>query len=149
LGWKDAEVEDVVQDAFLLAYAKLDQFTTEHGLGAWLNRFCVYLCLERLRARRRLDRAEAEDLEALAEARTRHLREDEARRAARLEWLWGLAGQLGEACGRLLRLRDRDGLAYAQIARQQRLPLGTVMSRLNRCRQRLKRLAAAQEEAAP
>jgi RNA polymerase sigma-70 factor (ECF subfamily) len=48
-----------------------------------------------------------------------------------------LAG-LKEPCKQILELRDIKGASYAQISKLLKLPMGTVMSRLLRCRQVLK-----------
>lgn len=56
----DAEAEDAVQQAYLLAYAKLDQFRGESRFSTWLTRIAVHEALRRTRKQGRLT-----DLEVL------------------------------------------------------------------------------------
>lgn len=50
----DAEAEDVVQDAYVRAFLKIDQFAGPFGLGAWLVRIAVNEALGRLRRSKRV-----------------------------------------------------------------------------------------------
>jgi RNA polymerase sigma-70 factor (ECF subfamily) len=49
----DAEVEDVMQDAYLRAYQHLDQFCGTAHFSTWLTRIAVHEALRRLRLRGR------------------------------------------------------------------------------------------------
>ncbi|MGI4842539.1 MAG: RNA polymerase sigma factor [Janthinobacterium lividum] len=52
----EAEAEDVVQEAYLLAYRKAASFRGEASLATWLTRIVVNEANERLRRRQRRDR---------------------------------------------------------------------------------------------
>ena len=52
----DAEADDVVQDAFVKAYAHLPTFRPTLAFQPWFTRILVNCCLDRLRARRRHNR---------------------------------------------------------------------------------------------
>lgn len=52
----NADAEDVVQDAYLRAFAGLDGFRGDASLATWLSRITLNEALARLRARRRLKR---------------------------------------------------------------------------------------------
>jgi RNA polymerase sigma-70 factor (ECF subfamily) len=45
----DAEAEDAMQEAYLCAFAKLDQFAGEAKFGTWLTKIAVHEALRRLR----------------------------------------------------------------------------------------------------
>jgi RNA polymerase sigma-70 factor, ECF subfamily len=55
----DTEAEDVMQDAYVRAYAHLDQFAGRSAFGAWLTRIAVNEALARLRSRGRLQELES------------------------------------------------------------------------------------------
>ena len=47
---------------------------------------------------------------------------------------------LNERCRQVVELRDFQGVSYAQIAQKLEIQMGTVMSRLARCREALKNI---------
>ena len=59
----DAEAEDVVQEAYMRAFASLDAFRGEASFSTWLSRIVINEALGRLRKRRRIV-AMPENLEA-------------------------------------------------------------------------------------
>lgn len=151
LGPRDPETEDVVQQALLIAFQKLDGYDpAKASLYTWMARITVNLCYQRLDKRRREQATAHEDLEAaLAPRAARAAREaDEAElKDARLSLLRRGLARLGEACSKLLRLRDQGGMSYADLGKAIQAPIGTVMSRLSRCREQLKAWVLAQPEA--
>lgn len=48
----DAEAEDVVQEAFIKAFSKLDQYQAEVTFGAWLKRIVINTSIDMLKARK-------------------------------------------------------------------------------------------------
>ena len=50
----DGEAADVVQDAFVRAYASLDQFAGRASFGTWVTRIAIHEAFARLRRRGRL-----------------------------------------------------------------------------------------------
>jgi RNA polymerase sigma-70 factor, ECF subfamily len=51
----EQDAEDVVQEAFLKAYRRLDQFESRAEVGSWLYRIAANCAVDVLRARRRRD----------------------------------------------------------------------------------------------
>ncbi|NRA91779.1 MAG: RNA polymerase sigma factor [Psychroserpens sp.] len=50
---KDAmEAEDVVQEAFIKAFSKLDQFKGEVAFGAWLKRIVINKCIDTIKSKK-------------------------------------------------------------------------------------------------
>jgi RNA polymerase sigma-70 factor (ECF subfamily) len=143
LGYQDPEAEDVVQESFLAAFNKISEFEFRSSLFHWLFRICMNRCYERIRARQRqIVRVEAE-LEGLVGPPSieQEQRRGEAAETHRiLEIIEAQREVLGDPCRRLLRLRDQDGNSYAAIAESLKIPIGTVMSRLSRCKEALKQL---------
>src|SRR5262245_50155020 len=54
LGWRDADVQDVVQEVFVCAWAHLASFRGESSIETWLTRLTINQC--RSHRRRRLAR---------------------------------------------------------------------------------------------
>ena len=48
----EADAEDMVQEAFIKAFQKLDQFRGEVTFGAWLKRIVINRCLDFLKSRK-------------------------------------------------------------------------------------------------
>lgn len=143
LGYQDPDAEDITQDVFLAALQQLPQFEFRSSLYHWLNRICMYLCFERVRKRRRMLSSLEEELEAAAGAAShqkldRDLEEKENQKM--LELLTDQKKLMGEPCQGLLELREEQHQSYAQIAVALKVPIGTVMSRLARCKEALKKL---------
>lgn len=142
LGWQDPEAEDVLQEAFTRAWSGLKDFRGESSFYTWVNQICVHLCYRRVRKRGRQCGEEAEALERLAagEARRRHQDESEAAvQEQRLVLLRQAIADLDEPCRSLVKRRDLEGLPYAGLSEEFKIPLGTVMSRLARCRETLRK----------
>jgi RNA polymerase sigma-70 factor (ECF subfamily) len=143
LGYRDGEAEDVVQDAFIAAYDHLATFEFRSSLYTWLHRICVHRCFEVVRKRRRQVATEDATLELMSgkAAQERMDREQEARRhEIALRVLRETQEVMGEPCKSLLTLRDTEGKSYAALAEILRVPIGTVMSRLSRCKETLAKM---------
>ena len=46
------EAEDIVQEAFIKAFSKLEQYKAEVSFGAWLKRIVINKCIDVLKAKR-------------------------------------------------------------------------------------------------
>jgi RNA polymerase sigma-70 factor (ECF subfamily) len=149
LGSQDPDAEDVVQETFLIALPKIKDFDFCAPLYAWLRQICVYLCYERLRKRKRVLLSLEEDLETftrkLAADRVRDRDEEEDKRV-KLALLEKLKKEMDEPSRKILELRDSQGQSYAEISRNLNIPIGTVMSRLARSREALRKLVHAQAQ---
>ena len=143
LGPEDADAEDILQQTFLIALGKLKEFEFRSTLYTWLSNICANLCFERLRRKRKVLVSLQEDLERLAQPlapSTGEERDVEEEKQARLALLSRITGTLSERCRRVLELRDKKGESYINISRALRIPMGTVMSQLARCRKALRNL---------
>lgn len=144
----DHDAEDVVQEAYLRAYRFLDGFRGTDG-RPWLlavvrNTACTWL--ERNRQKQ----------PAVPFDETKHpadsLAADPVGLAVRGEdrelvrqGLEGLPPEYREA----IVLRELEGLSYKEIAAVAGVPLGTVMSRLARAREKLEQLLAPRRNEEP
>jgi RNA polymerase sigma factor (sigma-70 family) len=143
----DHDAEDIVQEAYMRAYKRFSTFTGGSG-RAWLLtivRNCSYDLLRRNGTRSR-DDAFDEEVHITS---TTNSYEPEAvlLREERAELVRNaLAGLLPEH-REILILREMEELSYSEIASTMGVPLGTVMSRLSRARNRLQQNLAAQLDA--
>jgi RNA polymerase sigma factor (sigma-70 family) len=126
LSWADAE--DAAQDAAIRAWRAWDRYSAERGTHLqWAGRIARNAAIDLHRKRRRWD----------AERLTPDLAVGDAEREALLRV------EVAEAWARLTRRERRyarwlaAGYSAAQRARRDRIPLGTVKTRLRRMRQRL------------
>jgi RNA polymerase sigma-70 factor (ECF subfamily) len=129
---------DLAQEVFLRVHRHLGRFAGRSALGTWIWRIAVNVCRSRL-ARRRPPALGLEEAVGGAEPVAAGESPEEAaalaehrRRVARA--LVGLPAKLRVA----VILRDVEGLSYEEIAQVERLPLGTVRSRIARGREALR-----------
>jgi len=131
----DQDAEDVVQDSAIRAFDALKTFRGNDG-KAWLLaivRNSSYNCLRRRKSSRVVD-FEMEDLPAdprSVDPETLVLLTltSDAVKAAMDELPIGYR--------EIVVLRELEGMSYKEIAETTGIPIGTVMSRLSRARQRL------------
>lgn len=143
LGYQDPEAEDIVQEAFISAFRQIPQFQFKSSLYHWLYRICMYLCWERVRKRNRQVAILDEELEALANPAAMEHEQGKRQEDEKKGLLKLIASQrdlLGEPCKGLLELRDVKGESYSKISKAVKIPIGTVMSRLSRCKEALKQM---------
>jgi RNA polymerase sigma-70 factor (ECF subfamily) len=128
------DAEDCVQEAFLRAYQAFARFRGGDG-RAWLLTIVRNLCYTRLRGYRREVTLETLDENTPdAEAASGHIPWQQA--IAR-ELLPRALELLPVEAREIIVLHEIEGMAYKDIATVMDLPLGTVMSRLARARQKL------------
>lgn len=147
------DAEDLVQDAFARAYASYHQYEPGTNLRAWLHRILHTTYISQWRKAQRRPREVAADqpsgdgepddgefslFDRVAAATSRpaeaevleHLTDAEVQEALQ---------SLPESFRTAVYLADVEGFPYAEIAEIMDSPVGTVMSRLHRGRQRLQR----------
>ena len=136
----DREAEDVMQQAYVNAYAHLRQFGGRAAFATWLTRIAVHESLARVRRRGRyqsLDGDETSDTPMTSTSMP-----DPERQAITRE----LAGFLESAIDRLpdrtrevFVLREVQGLDTAETAESLGISLDTVKTRLSRAKAALRR----------
>lgn len=133
--------EDMAQEAFLRAWINLPSFHPQSSLRNWLYRIAVNATLDVLRHRpeERLEDEAAEMIADQAAGPESALIEKES-----TVLVQQALSSLPEAARSVLVLREYGGLSYQEIAGVLDVPVGTVMSRLNYARNRLRVLLKAQ-----
>jgi RNA polymerase sigma factor (sigma-70 family) len=135
-----SEADDIVQDAFIKSYLKLDQFDEGRSFRAWL---LAIVANEARNRRRSAGRRAAVTLRIALSADAQAV--DVAADPSRAYEADELRRRLAAAVGRLPR-RDREivalryfaELSEAETAQALRCPVGTVKSRLSRALRRLR-----------
>jgi RNA polymerase sigma-70 factor (ECF subfamily) len=137
----DHDAEDVVQEAYLRAYQYFDSF---HGVDgrAWLLRIVRNTCYSWLEKNRPREPAVAFD-----ETKHSTQRREAGPEAALVanesrEMLRRALDELPPEFRETIVLRELEGLSYKEIAAVSGVPVGTVMSRLARARERLQECLA-------
>jgi RNA polymerase sigma-70 factor (ECF subfamily) len=123
---------DLLQEAFLRAYQKLDRFHGESSFYTWVYRIAVNLTLSHRRKRRHASNAGLPfDLPDPSgpdhPASALEIRERDARIQAALD-------ALAPDYRAVVVMKEFDGLRYEEIGALLGVPVGTVRSRLHRAR---------------
>jgi RNA polymerase sigma-70 factor (ECF subfamily) len=136
--------DDLAQETFIKAYFALSRFDARWPFYPWLRKIAVNASLNYLKSRNRerplLDEAiavrgvEPRPVQDLPQARLEQAEFEEKFRKS--------VDSLPDEQKSAFVLRFYEGLSYGEISRTLGVPHGTVMSRLNRARQKLKALLA-------
>ena len=127
------EAEEAVQDAFVNAFRRLDQFRENSGFGTWYYRILYNVCMTRLRKRQtaiRYATLTQEDSEICAD--TDNPLEDIIERGDLQSIVSEELANLPEQYRAALTLFYVQDLKYEQIVEVMEIPLGTVKTFLFR-----------------
>ncbi len=136
--------EDLLQDIFLTAHRKLDQYRGESSLGTWLFRLATNVCLDHLRSRANRNAQMTSEFDETISV------EEFATGSAgpvagvmdRLDLERALAG-LPPGCRAVFVLHDVEGFEHKEIGALLGIADGTSKSQLHKARLRLRRALAA------
>lgn len=134
--------EDAAQDAFIKAWDKLHTWQPRSAFRNWLYRIATNTALDALRKAR--PTVDIDDLPIAAGGAGTEARVEQRQRAKLVQQA---VLSLPEASRSVLILREYEGLSYREIADTLDIPMGTVMSRLNYARTRLRDILSAVMEA--
>ncbi len=133
---------DLLQDAFLRAFEKLDRFQGESSFYTWVYRIAVNLALSGRRRRRvtarlgigggRGEPLDPQDDSSLSDP-TLPLEQ-----AERDDLIQSALNSLADDHRAVVVMKEFDGLRYEEIAAILNVPVGTVRSRLHRARLELR-----------
>jgi RNA polymerase sigma-70 factor, ECF subfamily len=135
----DASAEDAVQSGCLRALRGFGAMSGPNA-KAWFLAIVRNCCMDVLRERRRWVVREAYDEALHGSANPHESPEAAALRAAEVRLVREAITALPNEFREVIVLRDLEGLSYKEIGAIVNVPIGTVMSRLARGRERLGRL---------
>jgi len=137
------DAADIVQDAFVQAYVKLDSFRGGSAFYTWLYRIAFNLAMsQRRRAHRETSLDQLKSLLGAEPLDGRPSAEADVLRHERAELVHSALAELSFEHRQILVLREIDGCRYDEIAEILDLPVGTVRSRLFRARLEMRDLLA-------
>jgi len=142
--------EDIVQEAYVRAWEKFDQYQSGSNFKAWIFQILVFLCRNEVRTNRNRP-VQGESVEQILQGMV-SVPQSESRTIStaspRVEWTSFYADSVDDEFKRSLDNLDPDNRAvlilislaeftYQECAEALDMPLGTVMSRLYRARKQL------------
>jgi len=143
-----ADAEDIVQEALVQAFLKLDTFRQESSFFTWLYRIALNLAwTRRHRARRETPFADLSELPGAGE-QTSDAPGDALARQENCELVHLALSDLREDQRLILVLRELEGFDYATIADLLNAKVGTIRSRLHRARVALRHCLSLRDPSA-
>ena len=142
-----ADAEDVVQEAFVQAYLKLDSFRQESSFFTWLYRIGLNLAwTKRHRQRRETPFADLTELPG-ADEQTHESPSDRLTSKENCDLVQRALADLRDDQRVILVLREIQGFDYATIAKLTDTKVGTVRSRIHRARAALRHRISVRDRA--
>lgn len=126
----NAELDDVVQEAFITAWQKLDQLDDPRKVKAWLMRITSHRAIDRIRAQRHTEDADELEVPTAEGHGPSHVTQAKATASALREVL----AELPAAQRSCWVLREVEHMSYREIAEALELSEATVRGLLARAR---------------
>jgi RNA polymerase sigma-70 factor (ECF subfamily) len=133
------DARDLVQDAFVQAFVKLDSFRGSSAFYTWLYRIAFNLAMSHMRRTHNMVSLDGVKANWGSEPMDGHPAPDtEILRREQVELVHAGLAALNMEYRQILVLREIEGCSYESIAEILDLPIGTVRSRLFRARLQLR-----------
>jgi len=132
LGVREADLDDLLQEVFLVVHQRLSDYQEQGRVRAWLYSICTRVAhAQRRKHGRRRESAMVVD-EAAAPTQLERVENREA-----LELGWRLVQQLPQAQREVFVLYEVEDMPMSEIAQALNCPLQTAYSRLHQARARI------------
>ena len=138
---KKEDAEELVQEAFLKAFEKLDTFRGKSSFYTWLFRIAMNLTLthcQKIKRSRAIFIGNVETEMAAYSQSNEPLPEQVLLSAEERVYVLDAIESLEPNLRSVVVLRETEGLKYREIAEVMKIPVGTVKSRLSLAREQLK-----------
>lgn len=133
LMYHQPEAQDMLQEAFLQAFQRIDQYRATASFGAWLKRIVVNTCIDHLR-KRRLDLQTVEDVPEPTPQRE----EEETELILQVEKVKDAIMQLPEGFRVVFSLYLLEGYDHLEIAKILGISESTSKSQYSRAKQKIR-----------
>jgi RNA polymerase sigma-70 factor (ECF subfamily) len=137
------EVEDLVQEIFTKAFTSLSTFKSEFSFSTWLYKIATNHCIDHIRKRKISTYSLDEELELEEDTVHREIPDwsktpdYELLRKEKNEIIHQAINSLPEHYRKVIILRHFEDKSYEEIAKELKLPIGTVKVHLFRARELL------------
>ena len=129
--------EDMMHEAFIDAFQKLDQFKFEASFGSWIKRIVINKCLNHLR-REEMIKEKEEEIEREVEVQSEE--GDDWSSDFKVEDILQAAKQLAKKHHTIFQLYMIEGYDHEEIGEIMGISSSTSRSQLSRAKQNLKKI---------
>lgn len=137
------EALEASQDAFVRAWRHIRRFDLKRDFHAWYFGILRNICVDRLRRRPKVRTVQLSDVHAQRSPESGPVLL--AERSERHDRIWRAILELPESLREMIVMSHFQHMSYKQMADCLGIPIGTVMSRLYRARQALRRKLAPEQ----
>ena len=141
--------QDISQECFLRAYKMLRSYKTDSAFSTWIYRICQNLIFDFYRKSKKIKTVSLSVQDSYSDSYDDEVKEkdiadtesepsEQIIRAEKIEKIREIINSLPEDLREIIILRDLKDISYSQIAEMLDIEIGTVKSRLNRAREKLK-----------
>lgn len=146
------DAEDCTQETFIKAYKNISKYDSKASFFTWIYRIAINTCYDLKRKQKRTqwvsidENSDSEDGSLFLQVEdNRMLPDEQLIQEYSDEKVQEMIDMLPYNYGRILRLREIDGLSYHEIAKIENIEEGTVKSRLARARTAFYKLARGED----
>jgi len=133
---------DASQEVFIRVYRSIDKFRGESSLSTWIFRITKNICMDFLRKRKEasisIDKEDEEgqkmEIEDSSKSPEHIAEQNETAKIVR-----NAINELDDNSRLIITMFDLEGMSYDEISAVLKIPIGTVKSRLNRAREKIKK----------
>jgi RNA polymerase sigma factor (sigma-70 family) len=142
-----AEAEDIMQEAFLAAFQKIETYKGDVSFGAWMKRIVINKSIDALRQRkRRFDEINSREPDEEPEEAYDCTEEDNLKAAQRIAQIKDAIRELPEGYRVVLTLALIEGYDHEEIAHVLSISESTSRSQLVRARKKLIEIISSQRK---
>lgn len=140
---------DALQESFIKIFRYLEKFNEESKFDTWVYRIVVNTCMDMLRKNNKLmteslHASDGEEEYTVEIADSQPTPWEALEQKEKAEFVLACLNLLGQEQREILILRDVQGFSYDEISDILQCSLGTIKSRINRARKRLKEIILEQ-----